>query len=293
MVHARLTPMPPAELEDWRAARRGGPDALPEAVPGEELEALVVVVDDVAVGGVLVGCSPTGDARRCSVRALETTIPSDATEVWAAVLTAIADHARDGGADAVITAVPPRLAPLFQASGYRATLTTHAKTLDADAKFQEDRRVAVRPMDAAERRSFAADARGMLEAGMLEAGLLLGPDAPLERLHERLDRLAEDPLPAEEVLVTATVDGQPVGRCWGTLVERDGGLDFLGHVIELFAPFRGQRLTPSFLGAMSRHVRELDVRDVSLRLYGHDQRARRSFVEAGVALADVHLRRDL
>jgi GNAT superfamily N-acetyltransferase len=284
--------MPPAELEEWRAARRDGPGALPEADDDSTLEAFVVLVDGVAVGGVLLSCTEDGGHRRCSVRDLETTLPSDATEEWAAVLTAVSEQARGTGAATVSTAVPPLMAPAFEAAGFEATVTTHAKRLDDEPRFQEDRRVDVRPMEPSERRSFARDLHDVLSSGLLQAGLL-GPDTPLDLLDERIARLAADRPPEEEVLMTATVDGTPVGRVWGTLVGRDGTTDFLGHVIELFPAYRGRRLTPSLLGAMSRHLRALGVREISLRLYGHDDRARRSFVGAGVEVADVHLRKDL
>lgn len=283
--------MSPAELDEWRAARSGTERALPESDDG--LEALVVLVDDVPVGGVLVACTEEEGRRRCSVRVLETSVPASAVEEWAAVLTVIGEHARDGGADAVLTTVPPRLAPVFQAAGFETTVTTHAKRLDADVQFQDDRRVSVRPMDRDERRAFAADATALLRSGMLGAGVLQSLDVSVDRLEERLARLGDEPVPEGEVLLTGLVDGCPVGRAWGTLVEREGATEFLGNVMELFPEFRGQRLTPSFLGAMSRHVRALDVRGVHLRLYGHDERARRSFLGAGVAIADVHLRKDL
>jgi hypothetical protein len=35
------------------------------------------------------------------------------------------------------------------------------------------------------------------------------------------------------------------------------------------------------------------VRDVHLRVYGHDVGARRTFLENGAGVADVHLRKDL
>ena len=112
-------------------------------------------------------------------------------------------------------------------------------------------------------------------------------------MEERLTRLTAVPPPELELLMVGTVDGVMVGRAWATLVERDGALDFYGNTIDLLPEHRGQRLTPSFLGALRRHVHDLGVRDVHLRVYGHDVGARRTFVDAGAGVEDVHLRKDL
>jgi len=116
--------------------------------------------------------------------------------------------------------------------------------------------------------------------------------ARLGDLDARLAALVDDPPPLE-LLMTGTVDGVPVGRAWATLVEKNGALDFLGNTIDLFPEHRGQRLTPSFLGALRRHVQEIGVRDVHLRVYGHDTAARRTFLGAGAGIEDVHLRKEL
>ena len=60
-----------------------------------------------------------------------------------------------------------------------------------------------------------------------------------------------------------------------------------------FPEFRGQGLTRSFLGALRRHVQEIGVRDVHLRVYAHDSGARRTFVDEGAGIDEVHLRKDL
>lgn len=291
---AHLAPMPASELREWLAAG----DGLPRADEAEGLDARVLVVDGVPVGGVLTGLDDVGGdraptRRRCAVRALQTTLPDDALEHWRAVVVALEDHARAGGADVVTTAVAPSLVPVFQALGYGTTVTSHRKRLDTPPQLQEDRRVAVRAMTDDERAAFVDDVRGLLAAGMVRSGLGLAPgDLPIE-LEARVAALGDHPPPDDELLVTGTVEGVAVGRLWATLVERDGARDFLGHVIELFPEYRGRRLTPSFVGAMARYVREIGVRDVHLRVYGHDAGARRTYVGAGVAVADVHLRKDL
>jgi len=40
-------------------------------------------------------------------------------------------------------------------------------------------------------------------------------------------------------------------------------------------------------------VREIGVRDVVLRVYAHDTGARRTFLDNGAGIDDVHLRKDL
>lgn len=300
----RLSPMTAAELAAWRLERRGTREAIPEPSRAEDQEALVVLVDGERVGRAVIGCTTcdagaggtsadgrAGQEHRFSVRALEVDLTSDHTEEWAEVLSAIADHARERGAGSLRTAVRPRLVSLFEAAGYRATATSHAKRLDEAPQLQEDRRVEVRPMDADERRQFALDARALVEAGTGSG--LIDPELSPELLAAGLGRLATGELPADEVLMVGQVDGRPVGRLWGTLVRHDDALDFVGRIIELYPAFRGQRLTPSFLGAMARHLRVLGVRDFHVRVHGHDVRARHTFDEVGVEVRDVHLRRDL
>jgi GNAT superfamily N-acetyltransferase len=310
MARVRLDPMTPAALDAWRRERAvTGP--LPEASPAQRQEPLVILLDGEPVGRVLLAAAEGDEAPGWSVRAIDTSLHSDDTEEWAEVLTAIADHALAHGAAVVDTTVPRRLAPVFEAAGYRTTGTVHAKRLALhDGHFQDDRRVAVRPMDAAERAQFAAEARELVRAGVLRDGpaTLPGGGVPLADRIDRIDRIdsidridrsdeagADDTGgPDRELLLTATVDGTPVGRVWATLVREDGGaLDVVGHVLEIFPEHRGLRLTPSLLGALARHVRDLGVRDVHLQIHGPDDRARARLERAGLDVADVHLRRDL
>jgi GNAT superfamily N-acetyltransferase len=144
-----------------------------------------------------------------------------------------------------------------------------------------------------ERERFVADVAEQMRAGMARAGVLDADTSRLGALDARLARLVEDPPPADELLITGVVDGVPVGRAWATLVEHDGALDFHGNAIDLLPEHRGQRLTPSFLGALRRYVHDLGVRDVHLRVYGHDVDARRTFLDQGAGVEDVHLRKDL
>ncbi|WP_435769595.1 hypothetical protein [Nocardioides sp. SYSU DS0651] len=298
MTTARLAPMAAAELEEWRAARAADGDPLPEppATGGDRQEALVVLVDDVAVGGLLLQYAAADGRTRCLVRVLQTTLPPEAERAWRGVIAALEAHARAVGAVTVATAVDPALAGVFGAAGFQATMATVGKRLDpaAPLELQEDRRVAVRPMEPAERRRFVVEVRDILRSGMERAGVVDRAAARLDAMEERLVRLADDPPPAEELLMVGTVDGRPVGRAWATLVPGDdGALDFHGNTIDLFPEHRGQGLTRSFLGALRRHVDGLGVRDVRLRVYGHDAGARRTFLTAGAGIGDVHLRKDL
>jgi hypothetical protein len=302
MTRVRLDPMSPAALDAWRRERAvSGP--LPEVSSDDRQEALSILLDGEPVGRVLLAAAELDEHPGWSVRAIDTSLHSDDTEEWAQVLTAIADHALAQGAAVVDTTVPRRLAPVFEAAGYRTTGTVHAKRLALQAAhFQDDRRVAVRPMDAAERASFAAEVRELVRAGVLRDGpaSLPGGGVPLADRIDRLDQSETDDDsgpgsgPDRELLLTATVDGAAVGRVWATLVpDEDGSLDVVGHVLELFPEQRGLRLTPSLLGALARHVRDLGVRDVHLQVHGPDDRARASLGRAGLDVADVHLRRDL
>ncbi|QIG45572.1 hypothetical protein G5V58_25015 [Nocardioides anomalus] len=291
MSVARVTPMPEDRLAAWRA---GSADAGTPLPTDGELEAVELAVGDVVVGGALLGHTSEDGRRRTSVRRLQTTLDPGAAEPWAAVLAALEQHARARGADSVVTAVPPVLSGVFRAAGYLATMTTVSKRLDPDAapELQEDRRVAVRAMTSEERRVFSAEVAALLRDGMARAGVLSGTS--LGDLGDRVAGLAADPPPDGELLMVGLVDGVPVGRAWATLVTTDdGALDFLGNTLELFPEHRGQRLTPSFLGALRRHVQSLGVRDVHLRVYAHDDSARRTFLEAGAGIDDVHLRKDL
>ena len=286
--------MPAAELEAWRTSRAAAGTALPEASGDTAQEAVTVTVDDVEVGGALLEYGEDADLRRCAVRVLQTTLPRQDSGRWAAVLAALEAYARARGAGLLTTAVAPDLASVFGAAGFEATMTTVGKRLDPDSapELQEDRRVAVRPMAADERERFVADVGEQLRAGMARAGVVGPASTRLDDLDGRLASLVSDPSPLE-LLMIGTVDGVAVGRVWVTLVERDGALDLHGNAIDLFPEHRGQRLMPSFLGAMRRHLHELGVRDIHLRLYGHDAGARRTFLDAGAGIEDVHLRKDL
>jgi hypothetical protein len=175
------------------------------------------------------------------------------------------------------------------------TVSKHYAPNAAASELQEDRRVSIRPMSLGERQRFAAEAAGLLRAGMASAGVLAGEDAPLGELDDQIAGLGADPAPEGELLLMGVVDGVPVGRLWATLVTypEGGGLGFRGNLVELYPEFRGQRLTPSFLGALRRHLLTLDVRDVQGRLYARDANARRTVIEEGARIDDVHLRKDL
>ncbi|MEI5674955.1 MULTISPECIES: hypothetical protein [unclassified Nocardioides] len=287
--------MPGTELDEWRASRAASGTPLPEPSGPTELEAVTLTVDEVRVGGALLEYADEAGRRRCAVRVLQTTLLRDAPGPWAAAIAALEAHVRARGVTTLTTAVAPELASVFGAAGFRATMTTVGKRLDpaSAVELQEDRRVAVRPMDDDERAVFVADVAEQLRAGMARAGVVDRESSRLGEMEARLVRLSDVPPPPGELLITGTVDGVAVGRAWATLVERDGALDFYGNTLDLFPEHRGQRLTPSFLGALRRHVHELGVRDVHLRVYGHDAGARRTFLDEGAGVRDVHLRKDL
>jgi GNAT superfamily N-acetyltransferase len=296
VVTARVTPMPEAELADWRAARTAAGTPLPEPVEGDGYEALHIVVDDVVIGGAVLTYGEQDGARRGTIRTLQTTLPHDGTTAWAGVLAAIEAHLRTNSVKILVTAVPADLAGVFRAAGFKATMTNVSKRLDPAAapELQEDQRVSVRPMGVDERRRFATEVTAFLRSGMERSGVLAGTGASLDELDERVARLGDDEPPAGELLMMGLVEGQPVGRAWATLVTSDdGAVDFLGNTIDLFPEYRGQGLTRSFLGALRRHVQEIGVRDVHLRVYAHDASARRTFVDNGAGIDDVHLRKDL
>ena len=296
MVTARVTPMSEAGLDEWRASRAGSGQPLPEPVDGDGYEAVELVVDDVVVGGAVLTHGDQAGRARAAIRTLQTTLAPDAGAAWSAVIGALEAHARSRGVQTLVTAVSPDLAGVFRAAGFLATMTTVSKRLDPTSapELQEDQRVSVRPMEPAERERFAGEVMAFVRAGMERAGGITGADAALEQLEERVAHLTDDPLPEGEFLMTGLVDGEPVGRAWATLVtDDDGNVDFHGNTIDLFPQFRGQGLTPSFLGALRRHVQEVGVRDVHLRVYAHDSGARRTFVENGAGIDDVHLRKDL
>ena len=296
MVTARVAPMTAARLEEWRTASAGTASPLPEPAEGDGYDPVVLVLDDVEVGGAVLTYDEQGGSRRALVRRLHTTLPHDAYPSWSALLAALEEHVRGHGVRTLVTAVPAGLTGAFRRAGFQATMTTASKRLDPESapELQEDRRVAVRPMELAERQAFAGEVMTFLRAGMERAGVLAGSGADLDDLAARVARLAEDPAPQGELLMTGLVDGEPVGRAWATLVTDDeGAVDFQGNTIDLFPQFRGQGLTRSFLGALRRHVREIGVRDVVLRVYAHDTGARRTFLDNGAGIDDVHLRKDL
>jgi GNAT superfamily N-acetyltransferase len=294
VVTAELRPMPQLSLEEWRAARAAAGSPLPD--PGDgQLEALTVTVDGVDVGGAVLQYDEQGGRPRGSLRALQTTLPDDATAPWGAVLAALEAHVRARGVVTLVTAVPPQLAGVFSAAGFLATMTTVSKRLDPNSvtELQEDQRVAVRLMDPQERRRFADEAMGLLRSGMERSGVT-GGGVDLAELEGRVARLGDDEPPAGELLLTGLVDGVPVGRLWATIItDEDGAVDLVGNSVDLFPEFRGQGLTKSLLGALRRHMQELGVRDVRGRLYAHDSRGRRTVVDQGTGIDDVHLRKDL
>ena len=296
MVTARVAPMPDEQLAQWRTAAADTVAPLPEPVDGDGYDPVVLVLDKVEVGGALLTYDEQGGRRRASVRRLHTTLAHDDRASWTPLLAALERHVRLRDVQTLVTAVPPSLAGAFREVGFQATMTTVSKRLDPGSatELQEDRRVAVRPMDRGERQVFAAEVMTFLRAGMERAGVLAGTGADLGELAERVARLADDPPPDGELLMTGLLDGTPVGRAWATLVtDEDGAVDFHGNTIDLLPEFRGQGLTRSFLGALRRHVREIGVRDVLLRVYAHDTGARRTFLDSGAGVDDVHLRKDL
>lgn len=233
---------------------------------------------------------------RCFVRTLQTTLPPEATAAWAAALDALDRHARDRGARVLSTAVAPQLAEVFGAAGFRATMTTVGKRLTTSPfapELQVGRRVAVRPMTGDERHRLAAEGLDALLPGMERAGVADRGSVRLGDLAERLARIGRDPAPDDELLLTALVDEVAVGRLWATTLRRDGALDAFGNLLELLPEHRGQGLTKSFLGAIRRHLHELGVRDLRLRVLGHDAGAGRTFRRAGYTVTDVHLRMEL
>ena len=289
MPAARLTVLPPAAVAQWRRARAAAGTPLPEADGADRLEALELVVDDVAVGGVVL----TYAGPRASIRLLETTLPGTAAAHWRAAIAAIEQHAAEHGARSVVTAVPVgRVAP-FREAGWLAVLAGVASSLEGPQLMKDTGQVTVRPMTDDERRAFAADAADLLRAGMTRAGVVDGPDAPLGELGDRLVRIAQDPAPEDEWLMSGVVDGVQVGRFWATLERRGTGLGLLSNSLDLFPEHRGRGLTRHFVAALGTRARAEGLIDVRGRLYGHDARARRSLTGAGMHLDEVHLRKDL
>ncbi|WP_134740032.1 hypothetical protein [Nocardioides sp. 503] len=295
MPETQLVVMSEAAVEEWRAhhAAAGGssfPD--PSASDGVEVEALEVVVGDVAVGGVVL--SHRADLARTTIRLLDTTLDDDDAPRWLAVLAAIESYAVTRGARSLVTAVSPRLLAPLQQAGFTVTMTGVGVTVahGPDRRMVDDGRVRLRAMDDDERRRFVPDAREILRSGMSQAGVLAEPGAPMDTVEQRLAGLVESP-PSDEVLLLASVDGVPVGRFWGTLAERDGVVDLVGNTIDLFPEHRGKGLTRPFMAALETYAREHRLRDFRGRLYGHERRARTTVVGMGAGIDDVHLRKDL
>jgi hypothetical protein len=282
-------------LEEWRAEAAATATPLPDPVEGDGYDPVELVVGETVVGGAVLTYDGEGARQVARVRRLQTTLSHDDAEGWAAVLPALEAHVRARGARTLVTAVPPGLAGVFGAAGYHATMTSVSKRMDPGSvhELQDDRRVSVRPMDAAQRRRYAVDAVALARAGMERAGVS-GASGSVDDLTDRIRALGADPLPPGELLLVGVLDGVPIGRLWATLVTTDdGATDFVGNLIDLFPEFRGRGLTRSFLGALRRELHALDVRDVRGRLYAHDARARHTVVAEGTRVDDVHLRKEL
>lgn len=294
MSQARLLPMSVETVAQWRAAREAAGSTLPEATETAALELFEIQVDDVVVGGVALGLTPSGQRQEVSIRLIETTLSDDDGTHWSALLDAIERRARALDAHTIVTAVPPRLVEPFQQAGFVATMTgvgiTHVP--GSDRRIPATSRVALRPMDGEERRRFVPEAQEFLRTGMARAGVLGDAGAPMDPVERRLAALADDP-PPEEVLLTAVVDGTPVGRCWGTLVEQGEAVDLVVNTIDLFPDHRRQGLTRLVLGALETYVREHALRDVRGRIYAHLTGARSTLASIGVGVDEVHLRKDL
>lgn len=287
--------MPADELASWAAARAADGVPLPDPYGDDEHEGVVVEVDGVDVGGAVLAYGQEPDGVRCSVRVLQTTLPRDAADIWTAVATALEEHSRARGAATLTTAVAPELTAAFGRAGFRATMISGVGPLDREAApdLQLDRTVAVRPMEAEERRRFAVEAREVMVTGMQLAGVVDPASSRLDELDARLAGLADGVPPEGELLLTATVGGQPVGSAWATLVPRDDGLDYYGHTMFLYAEHRGRGLSKSFLGALVRHAEELGATDIHARVYGRDEWARQQFLRTTDGVTDVQVRKDL
>lgn len=293
MPETRLLPMSDEAAGEWSAARATAGRSFPRAGEADRLDLLEIEVDGVIVGGVALALT-TGEHPSVSIRVLETTLPDDADAHWLSVIGAIERQARTVGARSIVTAVPARLAPMFQQAGFAATMTGVGTAIDSDA----DRltpvtdRVEVRPMDDEERRLFVREAREFVGVGMARAGVLADPRGASGTVERRLAALADDP-PYDEILLVATDEGNPVGRVWCTRVERDGDPAMVINTIDLAPEHRGQGLTPLVLSALETYAREHGLRDVSGRVYAQHTQLRSSLAGFGVGVGEVHLRKDL
>jgi GNAT superfamily N-acetyltransferase len=285
----RLVPMPADVHAAWRGSAPPPPDG------DHELEALEIEVGDVVVGGVLLDHAEPAGVRRTTIRLLETSLDPDDRVHWPVVLAALEDHLARRGTTTVVTAVGPALLARFQEAGYAATMTGVGVTLAGRAERLVDDvgRVVLRPMGADERRRWVPDARDFLRGGMVRAGVLVHPDAPMAQVDRRLDAILADP-PPQEVLLTATADGTPVGRFWGTVVPGpDGRHDLVANTLDLLPEHRGRGLMRPFLAAVETYAREHGHHDVRARVYALAGQARATLLGVGLGLDDVHLRKDL
>ena len=85
----------------------------------------------------------------------------------------------------------------------------------------------------------------------------------------------------------------PVGRAWATLVEQDGAIDFLGNTIDLFPEHRGRGSRRRSSGRCAATCTRSGSVTCTCGSTAHDVGARRTFLDAGAGVADVHLRKDL
>ncbi|MCH1866088.1 hypothetical protein [Nocardioides sp. CFH 31398] len=291
MVAVRLAPLSAADVAAWRAQREVAGDPLPAPETGVVQEVLEVVVDEVAVGGLLLERTADGDRSRCVVRELQTTLDPGDRPRWAAVLAALEDHARAGGAEVVVTAVDLDLTVPLSDAGWRAALTMHAKRLDPGVlELQDDRRVEVRPMDDAERAAWVPDALRALRRGATRAGL---SDPAAGGVEARLLALADGPVDPAELLLVGVLDGEVVGRFWGTSRPGPEGPVLLATTLDLLPGHRGRGVLGSFLGAIRRRLADLGVVEVRLHLLGHHPGLRRAFLGLGVGIHRAVMTKDL
>lgn len=292
MPVTRLLPMSDEAVTEWSASRSATGQRFPHASEADRLDVLEIEVDGVLVGGVALALTG-GEAPSVSIRVLETTLPDDATEHWLAVIGAIERHAQAFGARTLVTAVPVRLATVFQQAGFGATMTGVGTAIDpaSERLTPETDRVGLRRMDREERGRFVQEAREFVGVGMARAGVLADPRGTAGTVERRLGALAGDP-PQDEILLVVTDDGADVGRVWCTRVERDDEPAMVINTIDLAPEHRGQGLTPLLLSALETYAREHDLRDVSGRVYAQHHELRGSLAGFGVGTDEVHLRKD-
>ncbi|MCA1983399.1 GNAT family N-acetyltransferase [Nocardioides nematodiphilus] len=285
--------MAASQLEQWRAARASAGTPLPDA--GAEREAVTVTVDGVEVGGAVLAYSAEPSGRRCAVLLLQTTVPYDAVDRWTAIARGLEDYARRRAATEITTAVAPALAAAFGHAGFLATMLGAERPFGPNgwAELHDDGRVTVRPMDLAERQRFVGELRELMLSGMTRAGVVEPGSPSLEELKTRLVPLLEDPLPADQLVLTALIDGAPGGGLWATLAPVDGGREIHAHALQIDAEHRGRGLGRSFLSALNTYVAPLGARGVRLRVYGFDRRAQQLFGVTQDTVEEIHLRKDI